>query len=100
MKLNKVLRRRRHPAVEFASENSALLLAGAAAGAALVYLTTGRGKRQRAAAVDRTVSAVRSGADALGERARGLRDRTKGLLHESGVADGRRRPHVASAMDG
>ena len=102
MKLNKVLRRRRNPVAEFASANSALLLAGAAAGAALAYLASGRGKRHRQVAVDKTVSAVRSGADAIGSRARDLRNRGKGLLHESGVvtADGRSRVHVPSAMDG
>ena len=99
MKLNKMLRRRRrHPAAEFASDNGALLLAGAAVGAALVYLTSSRGKRHRQVAVDRTVSAVRSGADALGSRARDLRDRTRGLAEERGLANGRR-AHVPSAMD-
>ncbi len=102
MKLNRMLRRRRrHPAAEFASENAMLLLAGVAAGAALVYLTSGRGKRHRRVAVDKTVSAVRTSAGAVGSTARNLRDRTRGLLPASGRAgngSASARPQPASAV--
>ena len=96
MKVDKLLRRRRrNPAAEFASDHSALLLAGAAVGAALVYLTTGRGRRHRQVVVDRTVSAARSTADAVSSRARGLRERfgerraLSGDFTESPVSYGR-----------
>ena len=87
MKINRLMRRRRHPAAEFASDNAALLLAGAAVGAALVYLSTSRGKRQRRLVVDKTVSAVRSGAGAVGSRARDLRTRTRSLWRETAASD-------------
>ena len=76
MKYDKLLRRRRrNPAAEFASDHTALLLAGAAVGAALVYLTSGRGRRHREIVVERTVSAARTAGGAVSSRARGLRDR-------------------------
>ena len=83
MRMHRLLRRRRHPAAEFATDHGALLLAGAAAGAALVYLTSSRGKRHRHMAVDKTMSAARSTAGAIGSRARHRRNRTRGALAEA-----------------
>ena len=79
MKMNRLLRRR-SPMARFASENSTLLIAGAAVGAALVYLSTARGRRQGRVAIDRAGSAARSAGDAVSSRARLLRDRTTGLV--------------------
>jgi hypothetical protein len=90
MKMKRMLRRRRHPAAEFATDHAPLLLVGAAAGAALLYLASSRGERYRHLAVDRTVSAARSTAGAIGSRARDLRSRTRGL-----VARGHRAEAVA-----
>lgn len=83
MKLDRMLRRRRrNPAVAFASDHTALLVAGAAAGAALAWLATSRGREQGAAVVDRTSTALRSGASTVGSRARGLRDRVSSRWQE------------------
>ena len=83
MKVNRLLRRRRHPVARFASENSTLLIAGAAVGAALVYLSTARGRRQGRLALDRAGDAARSAGDAVSERARLLRDRTTGYVSDA-----------------
>lgn len=83
MKMNRLLRRRRHPVARFASENSTLLIAGAAVGAALAYLSTARGRRQGRLALDRAGSAARSAGDVVGERARVLRDRTSGFVSDA-----------------
>jgi hypothetical protein len=83
MKMNRMLRRRRHPVARFASENSTLLIAGAAAGAALLYLSSARGRRQGRLALDRAGEVARSAGGAVGERARMLRDRTTGYVSDA-----------------
>lgn len=73
MKLNRMLRKRRHPAAEFASEHG-LLLAGIAGSAALAYAAN-RLRTKRPQLVDRAM-----------DKTRHLRDRARGLVsrgHES-----------------
>jgi hypothetical protein len=63
----------------------AFLLGGMAAGAALMYLfDPDRGRGRRARLSDQTASKLNRFGDRAGARARDLRNRAQGLMHEAG----------------
>ncbi|HEU4629272.1 MAG TPA: hypothetical protein VFS08_05980 [Gemmatimonadaceae bacterium] len=72
MKLDRLLRRRRHPAAEFVSDHG-LLLAGIAGSAALAFAANRMRGKQRPQIVDRAVGKTRD----LRDRARGLMSRDR-----------------------
>jgi len=70
-----------------------VLLGGMAAGAALMYLfdpDRGRGRRTRLS--DQTASKLNRFGDRAGAKARDLRNRAQGLVHEAGSLFNRREP--------
>ena len=63
----------------------ALLLGGMAAGATLMYLfDPQRGRGRRARLSDQAASKINRFGERAGARARDLRNRTQGLMHEAG----------------
>jgi len=70
MKLNRLLRKRRHPAAAFVSDH-AMLLTGLAGSAALAFAANKMRGRERPQFVDRAMDRSRE----LGNRARGLMSR-------------------------
>jgi hypothetical protein len=69
----------------------ALLLGGMAAGATLMYLfDPERGRGRRARISDQAASKINRFGDRAGARARDLRNRAQGLMHEAGALFNRR----------
>jgi hypothetical protein len=92
MKMNRLLRKRRHPAAEFVSDH-AMLLTGIAGSAALAYAANRMRGKARPQFVDRAVGKSRE----LGSRARGLVSRSRDHDHASDAHGSGEEPAISRA---